>query len=169
MKFSELFTKSRTSGRRPLRRTAGITAALAGAAVSLGVATPSPAQAADVVSTFRNQATNGCLDASLNNYKRTWPCYGDAAQRWNVHAWRDGTHELRSLEGGWCLDDSSYGLRTYPCNSTTFQSWYLHYWDDGTWELRNQATGKCLDDSSYGLRTFPCNATTFQSWFRTYG
>ncbi|MPY52327.1 RICIN domain-containing protein [Streptomyces acidicola] len=157
----------RTPNRRSLRRAAGLTAASIAGAFSLGIAGASTAQAADVVNTFKNQATGNCLEGIEDGRARSYPCVGTSTQQWNVHQWADSTRELKNLKTGLCLDDSNaFGLRTFPCNATPFQSWYVKRWNDGTIEFKNQATGRCLDDSAaYGLRTFPCNATPYQSWY----
>ncbi|MGW2770782.1 RICIN domain-containing protein [Streptomyces sp. NPDC001275] len=165
MKLTERSDKNSTL-RRPLHRAAGITAMLITTAFSLGVAGATTAQAAtDSVQTFKNQETGRCL-STLGGWPHPGSCDGHTVTKWNVHHWKDGTIELRSLYSGECLDHSVYGLRMYPCNATQFQSWNVHHWKDGTIELKNQATGRCLDDSSaYGLRPYPCNATRFQSWY----
>ncbi|MFF4796020.1 RICIN domain-containing protein [Streptomyces sp. NPDC001276] len=154
--------------RRSLHRAAGITAVLITTTFSLGVAGATTAQAAtqDATWTLKNQETGRCLNGSWGN-AHAFPCSGSPSQHWNVHQWKDGTRELKSMESGQCLDDSNdYGTRVYVCNATPYQSWYVHRWNDGTLELKNQATGRCLDDSfAYGLRTYPCNATPYQSWY----
>ncbi|MGW2770781.1 RICIN domain-containing protein [Streptomyces sp. NPDC001275] len=150
-----------------LRRAAGITAALITGAFSLGVGGASTAQAADVVNTFKNQATGNCLLSTTTHTVWALPCDGSSYRQWNVHQWADNTRELRNVRDGLCLDDSNgFGLRMFSCNATPFQSWYVKRWNDGTIELKNQATGRCLDDSEgYSTRTFPCNATPYQSWY----
>lgn len=158
------------SRRRSLHRAAGVTGAMLAGVFSLGVAGAPTAQAApqDATWTLTRQATDPaqCLTAefSLPGVSMAY-CNGTPAQHWNVHTWKDGTRELKSVRYGQCLDDSLLGVRTFPCNATPFQSWYVHRWNDGTLQLKNQATGRCLDGSAaHGLRTYECNASRFQSW-----
>ncbi|MER8161321.1 RICIN domain-containing protein [Streptomyces sp. NPDC094472] len=148
------------SGRRS--RVAGLTAVLVTGVLGIGVANASSAKA-DAINTFTNHATSKCLEYGYTSSN----CDGHPAQQWNVHAWADGTRELKNMFVGKCLDDSNqYGLRTFPCNATPYQSWYVIRHNNNTLSLRNEATGRCLDDSlEYGLRTFSCNGMSYQEWY----
>lgn len=122
------------------------------------------ASAADAINTFKNQATNRCIDDTDRGF-RTWDCNGTNAQNWIVHKWNDGTVQLKNVNTNRCMYDSDQGFKTLSCDSSPNQSWYVRHWADGTLELKNQATNRCIDDSNVGFRTLGCNAGTFQSWF----
>ncbi|MCP2337437.1 RICIN domain-containing protein [Actinomadura rupiterrae] len=156
--------------RRSMRRVMGTGAALATAVIAVGVS-GTPSAYADTTTKWQRQDSEVCIGAgsAANPVLTAW-CFINADIRYNVHRWRDGTYELKSLGSGQCLDDSNaYGLRVFTCNATQYQSWWLHRWNDGTTQLKNQATGRCVDESpEFGVRSYPCNATVFQSWIGTW-
>jgi hypothetical protein len=81
--------------------------------------------------TIRNAYTNDCLDDSPDFHLRAIPCtsyaHYEGYQVWYTIAWSrgsDGAYIGNSFQNaftGWCLDDSSVGLRTFPCNFQNFQ------------------------------------------------
>lgn len=147
--------------RRVLVALAGLTVILAGLLVH-----PQAAGAADPVWSYRNQATNRCMDDTNEGGFRTWPCNGTNPQRWTVHTWNDGTVRFQNNATGRCIYDSNTGFRTMPCDSSTNQSWWVKYWNDGTRRFQNQQTGRCIRDGNDGFFTWTCDASTNQSWFR---
>ncbi|GAA4524276.1 RICIN domain-containing protein [Amycolatopsis samaneae] len=128
------------------------------------------AGSADVVNTFRNLATGGCLDDSAKSGLRTFGCNKYDYQRWNAHP-RNGYVQLRNLATGRCLDDSKkFGIRAVkPCwpdgnANAVFQNWKVLR-TGKLIQFRNQSTGLCLADIGGGkLRTEPCSAATNQKW-----
>ncbi|GLP67025.1 MULTISPECIES: RICIN domain-containing protein [unclassified Streptomyces] len=144
--------------------TLGRIAALGTTATALALLPLSTASAADAINTFKNQATNRCIDDTGNGF-RTWDCNGSNAQNWIVHRWNDGTVQLKNVNTNRCMFDSDQGFKTLDCDSSPNQSWYVKKWADNTIELKNQATNRCIDDSNVGFRTLGCNAGTYQSWF----
>ncbi|MEI7031547.1 RICIN domain-containing protein [Streptomyces pratensis] len=124
------------------------------------------ARTAAATQSFRNQATNRCMDDTDSGF-RTWSCNGSRPQLWDVKVWGDGTRQLRNVNTGRCIEDShTNGFRTVgSCSSAAEQSWWVKVWGDGTVRFQNQVTLRCIDDSSLGFRTFPCNDLPYQSWF----
>ncbi|MBD0841790.1 MULTISPECIES: RICIN domain-containing protein [unclassified Streptomyces] len=139
-------------------------AALGTSVAALAFLPATTASAADVINTFKNQATNRCIDDTNQGF-RTWSCNDSNAQKWIVHKWNDGTVQLKNVNTNRCMYDSDQGFKTLPCDDSRNQSWYVKKWADNTIELKNQATNRCIDDSNVGFRTLGCNAGTFQSWF----
>jgi hypothetical protein len=139
-------------------------AALGVSVAAFALVPAATASAADAVNTFKNQATNRCIDDTSQGF-RTFDCNGTPAQNWIVHKWNDGTVQLKNANTNRCMYDSDQGFKTLPCDSSTNQSWHVRHWNDGTLELKNQATNRCIDDSNLGFRTLGCNAGQYQSWF----
>jgi hypothetical protein len=146
--------------------TVALMTVLTSIAATLFAASPASADYGDIL---RNQNTNGCLGTYVywnETYLHADP--SECGTVWNIHQWRDGTHEVRL--GGACLDDSHLGLRYIACNKTRWQSWYFDWHSDGSKTLRNQETRACLDHhinaQGYSiLRAFPCNWHTWQRWY----
>ncbi|WP_405861710.1 hypothetical protein OG361_40095 [Streptomyces sp. NBC_00090] len=53
----------------------------ASGAVAAASGTHAPARTQDVVQSFRNQATDRCMDDTSNGF-RTWPCNSTPYQSW---------------------------------------------------------------------------------------
>jgi hypothetical protein len=81
--------------------------------------------------TIRNANTNRCLDDSPDQHLRSLTCttYGhdEGYQVWNdwvlynSQTWDYVGDAFSNWFTGWCLDDSSVGLRTFPCNYLAYQ------------------------------------------------
>ncbi|MEV5238049.1 RICIN domain-containing protein [Streptomyces cinnamoneus] len=136
-------------------------------AAGKGAAPQHEAASAELSRIFVSRATGACLDDSLDKKLRTYDCNGLSYQRWSVHAFPDGTRQLRNHATGACLEHGSAGLRAVACSTaaTPPQSWSVTRWPDDAVELRNKATGACLDDATdAGLRALPCNRDRHQKW-----
>ncbi|MEU8774195.1 RICIN domain-containing protein [Streptomyces sp. NPDC048606] len=154
----------------PKRLRAALTCLLLTGALAAGAGvTATAAGALDSVQTFRNGATSACLDDSEHG-TRTYTCFANQHQKWNVHQWADGTRELRNLQTGNCLTDFPRGRATaLPCDKAKDQSWFVHRYPDGAVEFKNQESGLCLDDSpQHKLRTFPCGTHAQRSPYQTW-
>lgn len=150
-----------------LRKRHTVTALAAMALVVSGAGTSSAASTADVVNTFQNQATGGCLDSSYVNANRTNGC-GTPEQNWNVHKYNDGTVELRAITNwDFCLGHDGIALRMQYCDNSQGQSWIVKHWLDHTIRFENQqAAYYCIDDNQIqGMRLMPCSSATYQSWY----
>ncbi|GAA2230458.1 RICIN domain-containing protein [Streptomyces nogalater] len=124
--------------------------------------TKAVSRAADPVQTFRNVATNKCLDDSSAGV-RTFDCNNLDFQKWEVHVFQDGTRRLRNIATGQCLASGGGRLTMGGCNSSREVSWWVRK-GGGNVVFQNQAAGTCLDDSNAGLRLFACNSLDFQNW-----
>ncbi|GHC45638.1 ricin-type beta-trefoil lectin domain protein [Streptomyces cinnamoneus] len=136
-------------------------------AAGKGAAPQHEAGSADLSRIFVSRATGACLDDSLDKKLRTYECNGLSYQRWTVHAFPNGTRQLRNHATGACLEHSGAGLRAVACATaaTPPQSWSVTKWPDDAVELRNKATGACLDDATdAGLRALPCDRDRHQKW-----
>lgn len=150
-----------------MRRGAVVAAALC-VSVSGGLAQAvpvSPADAAAVIQTFRNQGSGLCMD-DTNVAFRTYRCNGTNPQKWRVRTLWPNTRELRNVNTGRCIEDGRDNLRTWRCDESGYQKWYIDHWNDGTIRFRNRATGRCIvDDPLFGLEIATCNASRNQSWY----
>ncbi|MDJ0343489.1 hypothetical protein QMK19_18225 [Streptomyces sp. H10-C2] len=127
------------------KRTAFMT--MAATTLALGALSTSPASATDVVNTFRNQATQGCLDSSTVNLNRTNGC-GTPEQNWNVHSYNDGTIEIRAITNwDYCLGHDGIALRMQLCDNSKRESWIIKHWLDHTIRFQNRETNTCIDDN----------------------
>ncbi|MFD0392680.1 ricin-type beta-trefoil lectin domain protein [Streptomyces nogalater] len=79
--------------------------------------TKAVSRAADPVQTFRNVATNKCLDDSSAGV-RTFDCNNLDFQKWEVHVFQDGTRRLRNIATGQCLASGGGRLTMGGCNSS---------------------------------------------------
>ncbi|GHH20143.1 RICIN domain-containing protein [Streptomyces rubradiris] len=119
-------------------------------------------RAADPVQTFRNLATNKCLDDSSMGV-RTFGCNNLDFQKWEVHVFQDGTRRLRNIATGQCLASGGGRLTMRGCDTSQEVSWLVGRGGGGL-TFKNQASRTCLDDSSIGLRLFACNQLNYQAW-----
>ncbi|MFE1905727.1 helix-turn-helix domain-containing protein [Streptomyces gardneri] len=113
---------------------------------------------------FVSRATGACLDDSLDQGTRSFPCNGMPYQRWTVRTTPDGSSQLRNHATGECLDHLPGGLSTGPCGSSASQRWTVSARDDVAVEIRSTTARRCLADSAGGLRVSPCDGTTRQKW-----
>ncbi|MFD0318092.1 RICIN domain-containing protein [Streptomyces flavalbus] len=113
---------------------------------------------------FVNRATGACLDDSLDNGLRTYPCNALNYQRWTAATADDGTVRLRNHATGACLDHGDHGPRPADCGEDPAQRWVVTSLRDHSVEIRNAVTHHCLADAAAGLRALPCDRTDRQKW-----
>ena len=156
------------------RSAGGLFAALLltmGITISLGAGT---AAADDPVETFRNSATNACLDDSIAGL-RTFPCNGLDFQQWWVHKQADGSVQLKNVNTHQCvyaLGTQEAVLKGSCSNSSPQDHWHVYHWQDGGLAFINNWSHLCLDDSfDHHLRQFPCEnfsagqESPYQTWY----
>ncbi|MGW6538525.1 helix-turn-helix domain-containing protein [Streptomyces sp. NPDC055051] len=146
----------------------GSTLLLRPSAPDSGDGTPSVAHGAPAASPddriFVSRATGACLDDSLDQGTRSYPCNGMPYQRWSARPLADGGKQLRNHATGECLEHGADGLRTAPCGRAASQRWSVRAGDDAAYEVRSTATHRCLDDSPEGLRMLSCDRSVRQKW-----
>jgi ricin-type beta-trefoil lectin protein len=125
---------------------------LVGASLSLGTGMAS----ADSVQTFRNRATNQCLDDSNEYGLRTFPCNGLNYQKWNVHRWNDGTLQIRNIHTGGCLGvykhpNGTWAPEVGTCKANQRYSWYSRRVSGGIRLWSEAIDTRCLWGDGQGI------------------
>ncbi len=85
----------------------------------------------------------------------------------SVESVESGWYHLRNRSTGFCLDDSSIGLRAINCLNNGYQSFWLQKLNSSgsLWSVRNYMTNACVDDSfQFHLRATACNGLPFQQF-----
>lgn len=111
---------------------------------------------ADTVQTFRNRATNQCLDDSNEFGLRTFPCNGLDYQNWNVHRYNDGTFQFRNKHTGSCLGvykhpNGSWVPEAGTCRVSQSYSWYSRRVSNGIRLYSEVIDTRCLWGDGPGI------------------
>jgi hypothetical protein len=142
--------------------------ALMGALTAITLLAPPAVASAAAPETYRNLATDRCMDDDDTLGFRTWNCFDNDHQRWQVVTFADNTVQLRNVRTERCIDDSDLGFRTWPCHAaqdpnSRFQRWNVDRFGNHI-RFRSVATGRCIDDSGAGFRTWTCFDNNNQKW-----
>ncbi|MFE7189361.1 RICIN domain-containing protein [Kitasatospora sp. NPDC057541] len=163
--------------RRRTTRRLGAAAAVLTAAGTLGLVTPTTAQAGPdepfALITANHSPVEQCLDVTGQRTDpgapvEQWPCNGGDNQKWYWTA----DHELISVQSGKCLDipfsSTEEGVQAiiWPCNGGNNQKWstsLVHH--VGLYTLTNVNSGLLLDVRAED----PTPGTPVIQWHGNYG
>jgi serine/threonine-protein kinase len=110
--------------------------------------------------TWRDVATQRCLDSNTSGRAYTLGCNRGSFQLWTWNG-SSSSVEHRNFATGKCLDSNTSGsVYTLGCNGGNFQRWRR-----SNQQWINVATGRCLDSNTSGrVYTLRCNGGAFQRW-----